>query len=124
MATFENTQRKETSEEKEVHQPAPPSWTQTLTTAFASVYRVITHDPVSQLLDKKLEREILEVWHRVIRDDCNDRPRAYTITERSRHADILLGIVDMHYPFLMENPSIARDMRIRLLEAAGFVMRY
>lgn len=82
----------------------------------------VMHDPVGELLTPELTKEILAMWEQELAADRKHNPhRAYDMDEYHRRLAVLNGIVDMHYPYLVADPDRARQVRYRLIEAAGLI---
>lgn len=82
----------------------------------------VMHDPVGELLTPELTKEILDMWEKELEADRKHNPhRAYDMEEYHRRFAVLNGIVDMHYAYLVADHDLARQVRYRLIEAAGLI---
>ncbi|OGJ57176.1 hypothetical protein A3H22_03530 [Candidatus Peribacteria bacterium RIFCSPLOWO2_12_FULL_55_15] len=105
---------------------SPCPWWQRLpervTACVRAAFHRIVHDPVGKLLTPELTEEILAAWDRELEEDRKHNPRRpYDMGEYERRIAVLNGIVDMHYSYLLTDQDCARQVRYRLMEAAGLI---
>lgn len=87
-----------------------------------ALYHRVMHDSVGEILTPELTKEILAMWEKELEADRKHNPhRIYDMEEYHRRLAVLNGIVDMHYPYLVADTDRARQVRYRLIEAAGLI---
>ena len=94
-----------------------------ITAWVRSVCHKIVHDPIEEIFTPALTQEILAVWENALEEDDSRYPqrRPYDMEEYNRRIAVLSGILAMHYTYLCMDADGARQVRYRLIEAAGLV---